>query len=142
MNQNILEKILLENLERLFQEEKIRATKINTQTESKPKYNLEYLKEQVRRLNYSWQTGKIFDLEDYEAQYNKLMSKINEATAGAQKIKKKDFSRIDKILTDDWKEMYKTLTPPFKRAFWRSFIKYIEIDWGTDKKDIKRIVFF
>lgn len=142
VNQNIFERALLENLDRLFQEEKIRATNIDNRTGMQPKYNLESLKEQVRRLNYSWQTGKILELEDYETQYNKLMSKIKEANAGMQKIKKKDFTRIENILTDGWQEMYKELTPAFKRAFWRSFIKYIEIDWSTDKKDIKRIVFF
>ena len=142
VNQSVLEKLLLENLDRLFQEEKIRATNINTHTETQPKYNLESLKEQVRRLNYSWQTGKIFELKDYEAQYNKLMSKIEEANACVQKVKKKDFTRIENILTDGWQEMYKELTPAFKRAFWRSMIKYIEVDWCTDKKDIKRIVFF
>ena len=142
VNQNVLERLLLKDVERLLEEEKVRATNINASAEDKPKYNLESLKEQVRRLNYSWQTGKILDLEDYETQYNKLMSKIKEAKAETQKNKKKDFTRIENILTDGWQEMYKTLSPTYKLAFWRSIIKNIEVDWETDQKQIHRIIFF
>lgn len=142
VSENILEKLLLENLERFFNEEKIRATNINSDTESKPKYDVEKLKEQVKRLNYSWQTGKILEVEDYEKQYDELIRKIEEARAEKPKNKVKDFSKIENILSDGWKEMYISLKPKYKRAFWRSFIRYIEIDWTTDKKEIKRIVFF
>lgn len=142
VNENILEKLLLDGLERFFNEEKIRASNINSNEENKPKYNVEKLKEQVKRLNYSWQTGKILEVEDYERQYNELIRKIEEARSEKPKNKTQDFSKIDKILSNGWKEMYNTLSPKYKRAFWRSFIKYIEIDWTTDKKEIKRIEFF
>ena len=142
VSENILEKMLLEDLERFFNEEKIRANNINSKEENNPKYNVEKLKEQVKRLNYSWQTGKIFEVEDYEKQYNELIRKIEEARLEKPKYKTQDFNRIDKILSNGWKELYNNLNPNYKRAFWRSFIKQIEIDWTTNKKEIKRIVFF
>lgn len=142
VSENILEKLLLDGLERFFNEEKIRARNINSKEENKPKYNVEKLKEQVKRLNYSWQTGKILEVQDYEKQYDELIRKIEEARSEKPKNKTQDFSKIDKTLSSGWKEMYISLKPKYKRAFWRSFIKQIEIDWTTDKKEIKRIVFF
>lgn len=142
VSENVLERLLLENLERFFNEEKIRATNINSNDECKPKYNIEKLKEQVKRLNYSWQTGKILEVEDYEKQYNELIKKLDEAKAEKPKNKAQDFSKIEKKLSDGWKDIYISLSPKYKRAFWRSFIKGIEINWTTEKKEIKRVVFF
>ena len=142
ISENVLERLLLDDLERFFNEEKIHVTNISSNEDCKPKYNVEKLKEQVKRLNYSWQTGKILEVEDYERQYDELIRKIEETRLKKTTDKPKDFSKIEKILSEGWKEMYNSLTPKYKRAFWRSFIKSIEIDWTTDKKQIKRIVFF
>lgn len=142
ISENVLERMLLENLDMLFNQEKIRSTNIASTEERNPKYNVDKLKEQVKRLNYSWQTGKILDVEDYEQQYNDLISKIEKAQLTKPKDTMKDFGKIEKILSDGWQEMYKVLNYKYKRAFWRSFIKHIEINWETNQKEIKRIVFF
>lgn len=142
VSENVLERLLLENLERFFNEEKIKTKSINSKEDSKPKYNIEKLKEQIKRLNYSWQTGKILEVEQYEKEYDELIRKLEEAQSEKPTHIIKDFTKIEKILSDGWEEMYNALTPKYKRAFWRSFIKCIEIDWNTDKKEIKRIVFF
>jgi hypothetical protein len=54
----------------------------------------------------------------------------------------KDFQKIEAILHDGWKAIYDNLDDAYKRAFWRSFIQSIEIDWTTDKKEIVRVNFF
>ena len=89
VNENVLERLLLEELEHFFNEEKIRVANIEEKEENKPKYNVEKLKEQVRRLNYSWQTGKILDVEDYEKQYNSLVEKIAEVQSEKPKRKQR-----------------------------------------------------
>lgn len=142
VSENVLERLLIEKLEFFFNEEKIRVTNIKPKEENKPKYNIEKLKEQIKRLNYSWQTGKILEVDHYEKEYDELVRKLEEAQSEKPKHDIKDFSKIEKILSDGWEEMYNALTTKYKRAFWRSFIKCIEIDWTTEKKEIKRIIFF
>ena len=142
VGESAIERELIKNIEYFLEQEKIRHKAINKKEIINPKYNIERLKEQINRLNYSWQTGKILEVEQYEKQYNELVRKIDELQAETPKYTARDFSRIEKILSDGWKDIYKTLAPVHKRAFWRSFIKNIEIEWTTDKKEIKRIIFF
>ena len=37
---------------------------------------------------------------------------------------------------------YNNLDDSYKRAFWRSFVQSIEINWTTNKKEIARVNFF
>ena len=69
------------------------------------------------------------------------MEKIAEAE-NSIKEKPKDFSQIKETLSAGWKSIYESLDNYHKRAFWRSFVKEIKIDWGASKKDIEDIIFF
>ena len=93
-----------------------------------------------------WCGGK--NSEDFtEQEKNELFeegrkaAKIAEAESSV-KEKPKDFSHIKKTLSAGWKGIYEALDNEHKRAFWRSFVKEIQIDWGVSKKDIKDIIFF
>jgi len=97
---------------------------------------------QIDRLNYSWQTGKIRTVEKYEKDYAELMEQLEAAEAEQGQIVVKDFSHIETILQSGWKEIYNNLDDAHKRAFWRSFIQSIEINWTTKKKEIVRVNFF
>ena len=70
------------------------------------------------------------------------MEKLEKATAEQSKIAVKDYSKIESILSEGWKDIYNALDEEHKRAFWRSFIKSIEINWTTEKKEITRVNFF
>ena len=98
--------------------------------------------EQIDRLNYSWQTGKIRKVEQYEKQYAELIAKLEEAEAEQKEFIAKDFSKIEAILQGGWKEIYNGLDDEHKRSFWRSFIQSIEINWTTKKKEITGVNFF
>ena len=71
-----------------------------------------------------------------------LEKKIPKAEAEQNEIVVKDFSKVEAILHSGWKGIYKNLDDVHKRAFWRSFIQSIEVNWTTDTKEIVRVNFF
>jgi DNA invertase Pin-like site-specific DNA recombinase len=143
VNENTLEKLMLANVERYIDDAKVKAAEVKDSDAFKiPQKNIEDIETQIDRLNYSWQTGKIRKVEQYEKDFAELMQKLEEAKAEQGVVYVKDFSKIESILQAGWKEIYKALDDGHRRAFWRSFIDGIEVDWmGTEKK-IKRVNFF
>ena len=106
------------------------------------KFDIAAIHEQIDRLNYSWQTGKIRKVEQYEKDYAELMEKLEQAEAEQGEVTIKDFSKIEAILHSGWQGIYNNLDNEHKRAFWRSFIKSIEVNWTTKKKEITKVNFF
>ena len=143
VSENVFERKMLANIEKYLEEAKIGDTKIeDAETVKIPKYDIDDVHAQIDRLNYSWQTGKIRTVEQYEKDFADLMEKLEKAEAERGEIVVKDFSKIEAILQSGWKEIYNRLDDAHKRAFWRSFIRSIEIDWTTKKKEITRVNFF
>jgi DNA invertase Pin-like site-specific DNA recombinase len=143
INENTLEKLMLANVEMYFEEAKLKAKEIEDSDAFKlPKKNIDSIHDEIDRLNYSWQTGKIRKVEQYEKQYEELMKKLEDAKAEQGEVVLKDFSKIEAILHTGWRDIYKSLDDAHKRAFWRAFVDRIDVDWyGTDKK-IKGLNFF
>lgn len=143
VSENTLERLMLENIEKYFEKAKIRATEISdAESVVLSKQSIEDIHKEIDRLNYSWQTGKIRKVEQYEKQYAELMQRLDEAEAEQSHIEEKDFDKIEAILESGWKGIYEHLDDEHKRAFWRSFVSAIEIDWTTEKKEIKEVIFF
>ena len=138
-----VERLMLENVELYLESAKIQATRIlESNAFTMPRESIDDINAEIDRLNYSWQTGKIRSVELYEKQYSALMERLEKVKAMQDKQDTKDFSKIEKILCDGWKEIYNALDDAHKRAFWRSFVESIEIDWKSKDKKIKNIVFF
>lgn len=143
LSEAVLERMMLANIEKYLEDAKIRAAEISNSDDVKiPQHNIEEIHEQIDRLNYSWQTGKIRKVEQYEKDYAELMEKLDEAEAEQGEIIVKDFSKIEAILQEGWKSIYNSLDDAHKRAFWRSFIKSIELHWTTATKKIVKVNFF
>lgn len=143
VNENRLERLMLANIEQYFETAKLEATQVTDGGELMlPQHNIDDIHEQIDRLNYSWQTGKIRTVEQYEKQFAELTEKLERAEAERGQVVVKDFGKIEAILHSGWRGIYENLDDAYKRAFWRSFIKSIEIDWTTEKKEIKGVKFF
>ena len=143
VNENTLEKLMLANIEKYLEDAKIKTAEIQDSEAFKiPKKNIDDIHEKIDRLNYSWQTGKIRTVEQYEKQYAELLEELEEAKRIQGEVVVKDFSKIENILHKGWKEIYKSLDDAHKRAFWRSFIESIEVDWAGKEKKIKKVSFF
>jgi DNA invertase Pin-like site-specific DNA recombinase len=143
LSENVLERMLLKNIEKYLEEAKLASAEITDAEEAQlNSANIDDIHAQIDRLNYSWQTGKIRTVEKYEKDYAELMAELEKAEAEQGNVVVKDFSKIDAILHDGWRSIYENLNDAYKRAFWRSFIKSIEIYWTTEKKEITRVNFF
>lgn len=137
------ERLMLEDVAKHLEAAKIASAEVSDSTKvNVPKYDIEALHEQIDRLNYSWQTGKIRKVEQYEKDYAELMEKLELAEAEQGEVIVKDFSKIEAILQAGWKEIYKNLDDAHRRAFWRSFIQSIEINWSNETKEIAKVNFF
>jgi DNA invertase Pin-like site-specific DNA recombinase len=143
VSENVLERAMLADIEKYLEDAKLRSVQITDADAVKiPQHNIEEIHGQIDRLNYSWQTGKIRSVEKYEKDFAELMEKLEQAEAEQGEVVVKDFSKIETILHAGWREIYNKLEDPYKRAFWRSFVQSIEIDWKTHKKEIDRVNFF
>lgn len=143
LSENVVERMMLENIEKYMEDAKIRSTKVEDgKTAKSPKYNIEEINDRIDRLNYSWQTGKIRKVEQYEKDYAELMELLEKAEAERNESTVKDFSAIEAVLHEGWRAIYNNLDESYKRAFWRSFVRSIEFDWTTSKKEITRVNFF
>jgi len=143
VGENTLEKLLLANIEQYLEDAKVSSAQITDTNQVKiPQYDINAIHERIDRLNYSWQTGKIRKVEQYEKDYAELMDQLEKAEMEHGEVVVKDFSKIDAILQSGWKEIYNNLDDVHRRAFWRSFIQSIEINWTTSKKEITRVNFF
>ena len=139
--ENNFEKLVLDRIEKIIKEQEIKSIEISEKGSKVGKYNVKELQTELDRLNYSWQKGRIKNVEEYDRKYDEIIAKIAEAESSI-KEKPKDFSKIKETLSAGWKSIYESLDNYHKRAFWRSFVKEIQIDWGASKKDIKDIIFF
>ena len=141
VNENTIEKLMLANVELYLEDARIKSVEVQDGDAFKiPKQNIDDILAQIDRLNYSWQTGKIRTVEQYEKDYADLTEKLEKARAEQSVITVKDFSKIESVLHSGWKEIYKSLDDAHKRAFWRSFVESIEVDW--ENKRLKGVNFF
>lgn len=139
-SENAFERLMVAGIEKYMEEAKLASATVSDSKKQKaPKRNIEDIHDQIDRLNYSWQTGKIRSVEKYEKDFADLMEKLEQAEAEQGAVEVRDFSRIEAILHSGWREIYNNLDDAYKRAFWRSFVQSIEVN---DKKEITRVNFF
>lgn len=140
ISENAFERIMLANIEKYLEEAKLSVSEVaDSNNTNVPQHDIEEIHERIDRLNYSWQTGKIRKVETYEKDYAELMELLEQAESERGSVAEKDFSHIEAVLNDGWEAIYNNLDDAHKRAFWRSFIKSIEVDWS---KEITRVNFF
>ena len=141
INEKVLERMLLANIEGYLEDARIRSAEIEEAVPQLPQNKVSDIQAEIDRLNYSWQKGRI-KADKYDKDYDALMAKLEEAKAEVVEVKRKDFSNAEAALAGGWKEIYNALDDAHKRAFWRSFIESIEIEWTTEVKRITKINFY
>lgn len=138
-----LETTMLASIEDILKKKKLNVIELRNQTDRVSKYNIEELQQELDRLNYSWQKGRIKSIEQYDKEYDELMAKIEAAHEEQSELHSEpDYEKIQDILSGDWKSIYYELDDDHKRAFWRSFIEEIQLEWTKDVKRIADIRFF
>lgn len=138
-----LEQAMLDAVEDILQAQKLRVLRLRASTTRPAQYDIPALQQELTRLNYAWQKGRIQRVEDYDRQYDALIQQLEAARAEQSDLRDTpDYAKIERRLSDNWKDIYRTLTPDRKRAFWRSFITTIDLDWTKTTKRIRDIQFF
>ena len=139
--ESTIEKLMLRSVEEYIEEKEIGNIEITEKERVVNQADVEELRAELDRLNYSWQKGRIKKVEEYDRKYDALVAKIEEAE-NAIPDAPPDFSHIKAILSDGWEAIYKAMDNDHKKAFWRSFVKDIHLDWSKERKEIADIEFF
>ena len=133
-----IERELLASLDKFIANKKARVIKIQAEHDRVSEYDLKELHAELDRLNYSWQKGRIKTVEEYDRRYDELMAQIDAAHEEEAAIHDEpDYEKIRHVLSEGWQDIYHELDNEHKRAFWRSFINAIHVEWT---KDVKRII--
>lgn len=143
--ESTIEAKMLEQVRTILDMKRAIVESISESKEVTYRYDLEELEKELGRLNYAWQKGRIESPEEYDRQYDELTRKIHEARAERSSTPTYDYTHIEDVLSGDWKAIYRELDPEHKRAFWRSFVEEIHLDWQIGngaRKQIKDIKFF
>lgn len=141
--ENRLERALLDKIEDIVANKKANVINIRNEAQRVSRYDINALQQELDRLNYSWQKGRIKTAEEYDKRYDELMEQIEAAHAEQSAMHDApDYERIQDMLSGDWKAIYRALDNEHKRAFWRSFIEEIQIEWTKDVKCVIDIKFF
>lgn len=139
--ENTIEKMMLSRVEEYIEKQEIGNIEISEKEKVVNKVDVEELRAELDRLNYSWQKGRIKKVEEYDKKYDALVAKIEEAERAVPDAPP-DFSHIKAILTKGWESIYQAMDNDHKKAFWRSFVDGIHLDWGKEHKEIEDIKFF
>ena len=136
-----MEDILLNNLNRYINNHITHVKVIantNTHTEN-IKNSMANLQSEIHRLNTMFKKGRITETE-YDRDYEDLERQLAELQEGLTPVEERDLSIYEDLLAkDDWKELYNALNRENKRAFWRKYIKAINLD---SEGKIEEIIFF
>ena len=138
-----LEAIMLSEVEAVMRGKQMYLLRLQNAPQRIAQHDLAELQQELARLNYAWQKGRIKTAADYDRQYDDLMARIDAANAERQELTANpDYRKIRRILSDGWKQLYISLDNDHKRAFWRAFIEEIQLEWTKDVKRIRDITFF
>lgn len=73
----------------------------------------------------------LMTLDEYKKDHESITAEIQALQEKKKPILKPDFSRIDQMLSGEWKALYQDLSTEEKREFWHVLIK--EIRWFPDR---------
>lgn len=126
-SQNLLEKYLLDNLETEFDRFRMRRTAIQTAEKPRTKKRTKsVINAEMSRLNLLFQKGRI-DFKYYDEEYGRLEQELKELDDIV--TVEKDYSHIEKLLSNDFILNYNSLTESNKQVFWHEIIERIYLDW-------------
>jgi len=84
------------------------------------------IKHKLQKLKELY-VNDLIDIEEYKKDYQIYISALNQLQEPADK-KPPDFSTVEALLQNNFRQIYDTLTREEKRTLWRSVIKEIRID--------------
>ncbi len=138
VSQNLVEKYLLENLEREYEKYKVRSNQISEELKKEKKAkDPKKLRKEMERLNLLFQKGRI-SFDYYDKEYQRLEEEYSASAAFPEEEETRSLHYVEELLETDFRQMYDSLSPENKRSFWRSTIQEIYLN---DDNTIKAVDF-
>lgn len=131
-----MEKYLIANLDKLLREDIAKAELEKTKPKPKPKYNIQSLKERLRRLEVVYMAGNKPD-DEYLAEQKEIKDLIAKAQDESPPAER-NLQPLYDLLETDFRGIYEQLDQWERKRFWQSIIKEIILD---DNK-VKEVIFF
>lgn len=138
-NEVKIEKALLDHLEPLITSH-IEVSNIEDAAikDSHASDKITEIKGEMERLTKAYRKNRITEAE-YDRDYDELEERLKELEERLEPILERDLSVYEDLLKCDWKTLYNALNKEHKRAFWRKYVKSIEL---TEKGNFKSAIFF
>ena len=136
MSELKMEKYLLVNLDALLEKEIARVELERTKPKPKPKYNVQALKEQLRRLEVVYLAGNKPD-DEYMREQSEIKALIAKAQNEAPPPER-DIEPLRQLLETDVRSLYDTFDQWEKRRFWQALVKEIILD----DNQVKEVIFY
>ncbi len=138
-NEEKIESALLNHLESMVTGY-IEASKIEDATirDSHASDKIKDIESEMSRLTKAYRKNRITE-EEYDQDYEELEIQLETLKRHLEPILERDLTIYEELLKSDWKGLYDALTKENKRAFWRKYLKAIELN---DKGTVKRAIFF
>ena len=136
VSQNLVEKYLLENLEREYEKYKVRSNQISEELKKQKKTkDPEKLRKEMERLNLLFQKGRI-SYDYYDKEYQRLEEEHSASAAFPEEEETRSLHYVEEILETDFRQMYDTLSLENRRSFWRSTIQEIYLNEDNTIKGV------
>ena len=137
VSQILLEKYLLDNLATEYAAFQIRCSSVseNKKAAAKKQRSPKKIESEMERLNQIFQLGRI-EFDEYDQKYTNLEKELKEATKIEPVKVKKQYPNIEKVLSQDFRVIYDSLTLENRRAFWHSIIKEVCLDENNQVSEV------
>ena len=94
------------------------------------------IKLEMKNTTTAFRKGRMTE-KDYDKEYEELETRLKTLESHLEPQVERDLTIYEELLKSGWRELYKALTKENKRAFWRRYIKSIELNKdGTVKQPI------
>ena len=126
-----LERYLLDTVEAKMEDYKTEIESIEKCTDCKDyRAEISSLRGKLSRLKDLY-INEMLTLEEYKKDYVFITEKIKELEMKQQPHRHSNLPKIEKLLSGNWRDVYKSLSQNQRREFWRIIIK--EIRWYPDR---------
>ena len=129
ISEKFIEKYVLENIKTEL-EKFILSHEVEQPKKQSKKSDAAKLKEQLRRVNVSYQAGNMED-DEYLAKTKELKLMIEKASQEENQDNAVDVSALKEFLNSGFEKVYDSLNKEEKQKLWRSVIEELEYDGNT-----------
>ena len=139
VNETKLEKALLEDLDHYISEYITDVEVSNNRADVDNELINKQIKEiklEMKNTTTAFRKGRMTEKE-YDKEYDELEARLKELESHLEPVIERDLSIYTDLLKNGWRDIYAALTKENKRAFWRKYLKGIELNKdGTLKHPI------